>query len=113
MEISAVKSKIMVNSRIAPITTILLNGESLQEATSFKYLGSIISFEGDSTEKIPIRKKTGNISDIKIQEDMEQRQHRHGNKDTTLVVEHGCVSADIRMRKLDPESRVRKKSSRI
>ena len=52
MEISAEKSKIMVNSRIAPKTSILMNRERLEEATSFKYLGSIISSEGDFTEEI-------------------------------------------------------------
>ena len=49
MEISAEESKIMVNSRIAPRTTILMNGECLEEVTSFR---SIISSEGDSTEEI-------------------------------------------------------------
>ena len=52
MEISAENSKIMVNSRIAPRTTILMNGECLEEVPSFKYLGSIISSEGNSTEEI-------------------------------------------------------------
>ena len=56
--------------------------------------------------------KPGNISYSKTQEDMEQQQHQNDNKDTTLQ-KPGCVSADIRMRKLDPESRVRKKNSRI
>ena len=51
MEISAEKSKIMVNSRIAPRSTILMNGESLEEVKSVKYFGSIISSEGDSTEE--------------------------------------------------------------
>ena len=55
MEISAEKSKIMVNSRLAPITTILMNGECLEEVTSFKNLGSIISSEGHSTEEIHTR----------------------------------------------------------
>ena len=39
MEISAEKSKIMINSRIAPRNTILMNGERLKEVKSFKYLG--------------------------------------------------------------------------
>ena len=42
MEISAEKSKIMVNSRMAPRSTILMNGERLEEVKSFKYLGSIM-----------------------------------------------------------------------
>ena len=33
MEISGDKSKIMINSRIAPITTKLMNGESLEKVT--------------------------------------------------------------------------------
>ena len=55
MEISAEKSKIMVNSRIAPRCTILMNGERLEEVKSFNYLGSIISSKGDSTEEIRTR----------------------------------------------------------
>ena len=55
MEISAEKSNIMVSSRIAPRSTVLMNGERLEEVKSFKYLGSIISSEGDSTEKIRTR----------------------------------------------------------
>ena len=55
MEISAEKSKIMVNSRIAPRSTILMNGERLEEVRSFKYFGSIISSEGDSTAEIRTR----------------------------------------------------------
>ena len=42
----------MVNSGMAPINTILMNGECLDEVKSFKYLRSIISSEGDSTEEI-------------------------------------------------------------
>ena len=45
----------MVNSRIAPGSTILMNGERLEEVKSFKYLGWIISSEGDSTEEIRTR----------------------------------------------------------
>ena len=52
IEISAEKSKVMVNSRIAPRSTILMNGESLEEVKSFKYLGSTISSEGNSREEI-------------------------------------------------------------
>ena len=52
MEISAEKSKIMVNSRIALRTTILMNGERLEEVKPFKYIGSIISSEGDSADEI-------------------------------------------------------------
>ena len=54
-EISAEKNKIIVYSRIAPISTILMNGECLEEVKSFKYLGSIISSEDDSREEIRTR----------------------------------------------------------
>ena len=52
IEISAEKSKVMVNSRITPRSTILMNGERLEEVKSLKYLGSIISSEGNSREEI-------------------------------------------------------------
>ena len=51
MEIRAEKSNIMVNSRIAP-STILMNGEHLEEIKSFKYTRLIISSEGDATGEI-------------------------------------------------------------
>ena len=55
MEIGAEKSKIMVNSRMAQRSTILKKGERLEEVKSFKYLGSIISSEGDPREKMRTR----------------------------------------------------------
>ena len=87
----------MVNSRLAPRTTILMNGEHLEEVTSFKYLRSIIYSEGDSIEEIRTRINLTTSAIAKL------------NKDKTLQ-KHGCVCADIRMRKLDPESQVRKNS---
>ena len=55
MGISAENNNIVVNSRIAPRSTTLMNGERIEEVKSFKYLGSIISSEGDSTEEIRTR----------------------------------------------------------
>ena len=85
MEISAEKSKIMVNSRIAPRSTILMNGERLEEVRSFKYLGSIMHLLcGRLHSGNTHTDKPGNISDSKTQEYMEQQQHQNSNKDTTL-----------------------------
>ena len=84
MEISAEKRKIMVNSRIAPRSTILMNLECLEEVKSFKYLGSIISPEGDSTEEICTRINLVTSVIAKLKKIMEQQQHQNGNKDTTL-----------------------------
>ena len=39
MERSAEKSKVVVNSRIAPRTTLLMNEERLEEVISFKFSG--------------------------------------------------------------------------
>ena len=55
MEISAEKSKLMVNNRLPPRTTVLMNGEHLEEVKSFKYLGSTVPSEGDSTEETRTR----------------------------------------------------------
>ena len=89
MEISAEKSKIMVKGRIAPISVILMNGERLEEVKSFKYLGSIISSEGDSTEEMCTRINLATSAIAKLKK-------IRSNKDTTLQ-KLGCVSADLRM----------------
>ena len=68
MEISSEKSKIMVNSRIVPRTTILMNRSSPLRMTP--------------PRKYTHTGKPGNISDSKTQEDM--KQHQNGNKDTSL-----------------------------
>ena len=78
---------VMFYSRIAPKSTILMNGELLEEVKSFKHLGSIISSEDYSTEEICIRinlAKSASKKISKTQEDMEQQKHQNGNKDTTL-----------------------------
>ena len=56
MEVSAEKSKILVNShnQQAP-TNIMLNGQKLEEVDNFKYLGSNLSKDGSSTKEIKIR----------------------------------------------------------
>ena len=103
----------MVNSRLAPRTTILMNGEHLEEVTSFKYLRSIIYSEGDSIEEIRTRINLTTSAIARLNKDKTQQRQDSTkirlNKDKTLQ-KHGCVCADIRMRKLDPESQVRKNS---
>ena len=77
MEISAEKSKIMVKGRITPISIILMNGERLEEVKSFKYLGSIISSEGDSTEEMCTRINLATSAIAKLKK-------IRSNKDTIL-----------------------------
>ena len=89
MEISAEKSKIMVKGRITPVSIILMNGERLEEVKSFKYLGSIISSEGDSTEEMCTRINLATSAIAKLKK-------IRSNKDTTLQ-KLGCVNADLRM----------------
>ena len=51
MEISAEKSKVLVNNdRTTLKTEIQMNGEILEEVDNFKYLGAIINKEGNSTQ---------------------------------------------------------------
>ena len=54
MEISAEKTKLMTNNTSGINTEVKVNGQTLETATSFKYLGSIISDEGSKPE-IPSR----------------------------------------------------------
>ena len=108
-EISAENSKIMVNSRIAPRSTISMNREHLEEVKSFKYLGSIISSEGDSTEEIHTRIHLASSAIAKLK----NIWSNSNIKMATKIRLYESLVADIRMRKLDPERRVRKKNNRI
>ena len=53
MEINAEKTKLMTNSTSGISTEIKVNGQKLETATSFKYLGSVITDEGPKPE-IPV-----------------------------------------------------------
>ena len=56
MQISAEKSKIMINSNNRNIhTNIQLYGEKLEEVNQFKYLGATITKDGSSDSEIKIR----------------------------------------------------------
>ena len=50
MEISAEKTKLMTNNTSSVNTEIKVNEQKLEIATSFKYLGSIITDEGSKPE---------------------------------------------------------------
>ena len=56
MQISAEKSKILVNSiDNHSSTNIMLDGEKLEEVDNFKYLGSIITSDGTSVKEVKTR----------------------------------------------------------
>ena len=50
MEISAEKTKLMTNNTSGINTEMKVNGQKLETATSFKYLGSVITDEGSKPE---------------------------------------------------------------
>ena len=50
MEISAEKTKLMINNTSGINTEIKMNGKKLETVTSFKYLGSVITDEGSMPE---------------------------------------------------------------
>ena len=50
VEISAEKTKLMTNNTSGINTEIKVNGQKLETATSFKYLGSVITDEGSKPE---------------------------------------------------------------
>jgi hypothetical protein len=55
MEVSTEKSKVMVNSTNPISANITMNGEPLEEVTSFKYLGVTLSKDGTCIAEIRIR----------------------------------------------------------
>ena len=50
MEISAETTKLMTNNTSGLNTEIKVNGQKLDTVTSFKYLGSVITFDGSKPE---------------------------------------------------------------
>ena len=50
MEISAEKTKLMINNTSGINTEIKVNGQKLETVTSFKYLGSVITDEGSKPD---------------------------------------------------------------
>ena len=51
MEISAEKTKLMTNNTGGINTEIKINGQKLETATSFRYLGSVVSDDGSKPER--------------------------------------------------------------
>ena len=54
MEISTVKSKVMVNSTNNASVSIIMDGEKLEEVSSFKYLGATLTKDGTCKTEIHI-----------------------------------------------------------
>ena len=50
MEISAEKTKLMINNASGINTEIKVSGQNLEKVTSSKYLGSVITDEGSKPE---------------------------------------------------------------
>ena len=55
MELSTEKSKIMTNSMNNTNADISVNGQKLEEGTSFKYLGASLCIDGICSAEIRIR----------------------------------------------------------
>ena len=66
MEISAEKSKLMTNKTSGINNESKVNGQKLETATSFKYLGSVVSDEGSKPEIFSrIAQTTGALTRLK------------------------------------------------
>ena len=66
MEISAEKTKLMQNNTPSGINTkIKVNGQKLETVTSFRYLGSVVTYEGSKPEIL--QDSTGNSSTDKAE----------------------------------------------
>ena len=55
MEVSTEKSKVMSNSTNSISADISMNGQKLEEVTSFKYLGAILCKDGTCSAEVRIR----------------------------------------------------------
>jgi len=54
-EISSAKSKVIANSRTKMRTNITMNGEKLEQVSSFKYLGATLTEDGTSVKEVRCR----------------------------------------------------------
>ena len=50
MQISTEKTNLMTNNTSSINTEVKVNGQKLETVTSFKYLGSVITYEGSKPE---------------------------------------------------------------
>ena len=74
MEISAEKTKLMTNNTSGINTEIKVNGQKLETATSFKYLGSVITDEG-SKARDTLQNNTNNSSIDKVETSLEGQEY--------------------------------------
>ena len=66
MEISAEKTKLMMNNTSGINTEIKVNGQKLETVTSFKYLGSVITDKGSKPKILSrIAQATGALTRLK------------------------------------------------
>jgi len=64
MEVSLEKSKVLLNSTSNATAKIYMNGQRLEEVDTFKYLGTTLTNDGQSTTKINVRPAMATSSQI-------------------------------------------------
>ena len=67
MEVSSEKSKVLVNSVRGTTAQISMNGQQLEEVTTFKYLGATLTKDGRSTTEIKTRLAMATAAMAKLQ----------------------------------------------
>ena len=63
MEISAEKTKLMTNNTNGINTEMKVDGQKLETVASFKYLGSVITYEGSKPEILSRIAQTNSSTD--------------------------------------------------
>ncbi|KAH3721468.1 hypothetical protein DPMN_064395 [Dreissena polymorpha] len=76
MEVSTVKSKIMMNSTINTSADVTMNGKAKAEVTSFKYLGASLSKDGISTAETRMSYCHGDRSDDQTEQVVDMQSHQ-------------------------------------
>ena len=67
MEVSSEKSKVLVNSVRGTTAQISMNGQQLEEVTTFKYVGATLTKDGRSTTEIKTRLAMATAAMAKLQ----------------------------------------------
>ena len=109
MEISAEKTKLMTNNIKGISLDVRIVGQKLETVQSFKYLGSVVTDEG-SKQEILSRIAQNNWCIDKAQDHMERQEHctKFQNQTDAIL---GHLNFPVRLRDMDPHSRVREKDT--
>ena len=100
MEISAEKSKVLINSnKDTPQAHILMNGETLEQVDSFEYLGALITEDREKYKRNQSKVTNSSVRCVQTIKNVEESKNFNCSKDkqlykalVTSIALYGCES---------------------